>query len=234
MHVVLLPGMDGTGRLFEPLLRYLPSPLVATAVSYPRDKAWGYSKLLPLVEAAIPSGQDFIVLGESFSGPLAVLLAARRPNGLRGVILCASFVRNPLPSFVSRCGRLIQACWIRRMPTFLAHRVLLGCYLTPELRRMVTTAIAEVDPQVMAARARAVLSVDVSAEFRTSGVPILYLAATEDRLICRRNLDHVRSLRPDTAQVFVQGPHMVLQANPKAAASVILSFVCSCLAHRVT
>jgi pimeloyl-ACP methyl ester carboxylesterase len=106
MHLILLPGMDGTGRLFGPLLRILPPGLEAAVVAYPADRPCGYAELLPLVEAAVPDGGEFLILGESFSGPLASLLAARRPRRLRGVILCASFARSPLPSFISRLRRI--------------------------------------------------------------------------------------------------------------------------------
>ena len=44
--------MDGTGRLFGPLLGALPDWLPARVVSYPLDEALGYAELLPLVEAA--------------------------------------------------------------------------------------------------------------------------------------------------------------------------------------
>src|SRR5262245_11899688 len=97
MHLLLLPGADGTGILFAPLLSALPPALQPLVVRYPPDQPLGYADLLPLVEEAVPASGDFLVLGESFSGPLALLLAARRPPGLRGVILCASFARNPLP-----------------------------------------------------------------------------------------------------------------------------------------
>src|SRR5262245_17031078 len=101
MHLLLLPGGDGTGKLFDPLLHALAGQdsLTPVVVAYPPDRACGYGDLLPLVEQNVPAGADFLVLGESFSGPLALLLAARRPPGLRGVILCGTFVRNPLPGF---------------------------------------------------------------------------------------------------------------------------------------
>ena len=76
MHLLLLPGMDGTGRLFGPLLRALPPALSPVVVAYPVDQPYGYAELLPLVEAAAPAGAEFVVLGESFSGPLALLLAS--------------------------------------------------------------------------------------------------------------------------------------------------------------
>ena len=67
-----------------------PSPcrslsLTAVAVSYPPDRPLGYDGLLPLVEfAAAAAPGDFVVVRESFSGPLALMLAARRPPGRAG------------------------------------------------------------------------------------------------------------------------------------------------------
>src|SRR5262249_28255215 len=159
--LLLLPGMDGTGRLFEPLLPFLPPSLVAAVVAYPTDRPCGYAELLPRVEAAIPDGQQFVILGESFSGPLALLLAPRQPPGLRGIILCASFVRSPFP-FVARWFRgLIRPWWFRVVPRWLIRRALLGRFDEPALAQMVEAAIAGVQPAVLAARARAILEVDV-------------------------------------------------------------------------
>ena len=84
VHLLLLPWMDGTSQLFEPLLAALPATLPATAIAYPTHAPCGYDELLPLILAAIPPG-PFVVVGESFSGPLAVMLAARRPTGRHSV-----------------------------------------------------------------------------------------------------------------------------------------------------
>ena len=94
MKVVLLPGLDGTGRLFAPLLRALPG-LEPIVVSYPCREVLDVQGLLHVIEGALPT-EPYILVAESFSGPLAVRVAARRPLGLRGLVLVASFVRSPL------------------------------------------------------------------------------------------------------------------------------------------
>ena len=81
MHLLLLPGMDGTGRLFGPLAKALAPTIKPVAVSYPTDQPLGYNELLALIETSLPS-DPFVVVGESFSGPLALMLAARRPPNL--------------------------------------------------------------------------------------------------------------------------------------------------------
>ena len=54
MHLLLLPGMDGSGQLFEPVFAFLSPSLTTTVVAYPPDKPYGYAEILSIVEAAIP------------------------------------------------------------------------------------------------------------------------------------------------------------------------------------
>jgi pimeloyl-ACP methyl ester carboxylesterase len=95
--LMLLPGMDGTGMLFDPLRAELGNAVGTTVVRYPTHGPIGYDELASIARAALPSG-PFVVLGESFSGPIAILLAASRPAGLVGLVLACSFARNPRPA----------------------------------------------------------------------------------------------------------------------------------------
>jgi pimeloyl-ACP methyl ester carboxylesterase len=216
--------MDGTGRLFEPLIRHLPPELEPVVVAYPGEKPYGYAELLPLVEAAIPDDGDFVVLGESFSGPLALILAAQHPPRLRGVILCASFAVSPLPASVRWLRRILRHILVHLVPFSLVRHALLGRFDSPALSQTFEQVIFSVQPAVMAARAQAILAVDVRQELQACHVPILYIRATEDNLISRRSLEQVRQIQPQVIEATVVGPHLVLQAAPEAAATVISEF----------
>lgn len=61
LRVVLLPGLDGTGRLFGPLVSRFPSSLSAVVVSYPSDRA-SYSELLPVIRASLPTHEKLIIV----------------------------------------------------------------------------------------------------------------------------------------------------------------------------
>jgi pimeloyl-ACP methyl ester carboxylesterase len=232
MHLLLLPGMDGTGLLFEPLVRALPPSLQPVVVSYPGDRPLDYAALLPLVEAAVPAAGDFIVLGESFSGPLAVLLAASKPPGLCGVILCASFARSPLPPPAGWLRTLVRPFLFRLAPMPLIRRVLLGRHHTTPLGGQLEEALAGVQPAVLAARARAVLAIDVGSRLRSCAVPVLYLRATQDRLVGAGSLAYVRRMCPAVEVVSLPGPHLLLQAATEEAARVIARFALRCASGR--
>jgi pimeloyl-ACP methyl ester carboxylesterase len=88
--LVLLPGMDGTGQLFDDLVAALGPGVETVVVSYPPDPALDYAQLEIIARSNLPPYQPFVLLGESFSGPIAVSIAASAPQNLRGLILCCS------------------------------------------------------------------------------------------------------------------------------------------------
>jgi len=53
--LVLLPGLDGTGKLFAGFAEVLRPNFPSLIVSYPTDQALGYDELEARVLAALPS-----------------------------------------------------------------------------------------------------------------------------------------------------------------------------------
>jgi pimeloyl-ACP methyl ester carboxylesterase len=225
--LVLLPGLDGTGRLFEPFLAHLPPWLRPAVVTYPTDKAHDYGALLPIVLSGLPTSGPFVLLGESFSGPLAVMAAATNPPGLRGLVLVASFVRSPAPPVLSTMAPLVRGPCVRVVPGFVRSRLLLGDRVTTELSALADGAIRSVPPRVVAQRVRSLLRVDVRLQLKALRMPLLYLQATRDRLVRQRSVDDVMSAAPSARVVEVDAPHLLLQTEPAAAAKAITAFAVS-------
>jgi pimeloyl-[acyl-carrier protein] methyl ester esterase len=223
MKLVLLPGMDGTGILFEPLIRALPKNLSPIVQPYPGDVPLSYEELLPHVQSALPMAEPFIILAESFSGPLALRIAATNPPGLKGVILCASFIYNPT-RFPKSCRRLIQPFVFGRWPAWLGARALVAGYSKPTVFELVQRAHKLVTPAVLAARARAITVVNAEDALAACCLPILYIAGSRDRLVPKRNPTRIQRVNPGVKIVALPAPHLVLQNAPEAAAKVIAQF----------
>ena len=223
--LVLLPGLDGTGELFRPLLAELPGWIHPVVVSYPRERQLGYAELLPLAARSLPTDAPFVILGESFSGPLAVMLAAGKPAGLKGVILCASFVKKPFRTLPAWLGVLCIGPVFRLWPALLRLRSL---PIRGELRGLLPLALAairSVRPEVVAARVRALMKVDVRAQLQAMPVPLLYLQALRDPLIRKHNAEEITRIRPDARLARIDTRHFLLQLEPKLAAAEIASFL---------
>jgi pimeloyl-[acyl-carrier protein] methyl ester esterase len=223
--LVLLPGLDGSGVFFRPLVRRLPRGWDAVVASYPARDELGYDELMPRARALLPTDRPFVLLGESFSGPLSIRLAAEAPPGLQALVLCATFARCPVrgrPSWLARLSRPLLFQPFRAL-SILRGRVGAGSGSVDLTRR----ALAEVTPAVLARRLRAVLQVDVSAELRACPAPILYLQGTRDRVVGAHNARYVQAVRPDAKIERIPSSHMVLQRNPEAAIFALSAFLSS-------
>ena len=220
--IVLRPGLDGTSVLFAPVIEELA--LDALPVDYPQQLPSGYADLLPFVLGLLPADRRFILLGWSFSGPLALLAAATRPPGLAGVVLCASFVRKPQAMVPAWAAALAWPRLFRYFAHFARAKALFGRHATPELLELLSRAHSRVPPEVMAERVKATLRVNVEAELRACRVPMLYLGAESDRVVPRANARHIRRLRPEVTVDFIPGSHLALATHPKAAAKVLERF----------
>jgi len=223
-QLVLLPGLDGTEILFGPLLGALPSGLTPRIVTFPLDGPHDYTELLPIVAQAVASIGDFYVLGWSFSGPLALMLARHLPDRVRGIILAASFVRLPLPhlarlrfAVTGPAVAVVRA--IRRSPL-----VLFGAG-TPQFREAKRRTWARINSNVLAARARSVFDVDARELLRDCRQPLLYIAGTEDTVVPFHNAAEIAKEQPQTQVVRIAGPHLALFTNPMAAADEIAGFI---------
>jgi pimeloyl-ACP methyl ester carboxylesterase len=224
LTLVLLPGMDGTGRLFERFIRALGTETKVQVVAYPPDKPLHYSKLQSFVQNALPANEPFVLLAESFSGPIAIEFAANAGAQLRGLVLCCTFARNPR-AYLGWTKALLGLVPFDSIPAFAISRLLLGQFETPQLRAEIAHAVAQVSPQVMRTRMRAVLEVNVSAQLSRIKVPCVYLRATADRLVPANEGAYLRSLLPAIQICEISGPHCLLQASPGESALAVKAFL---------
>jgi pimeloyl-ACP methyl ester carboxylesterase len=222
-EILLLPGLDGTGELFAPLLAVMPPGAPRRVLSYPGDRELSYEKLLAIVTAQMPGDRPVVLVAESFSGPLALWYAAAHPDQVRAVVLCASFVCSPVP----RCVRFGVHPWLFRLPLpSLGVRLLLVGSRTPgSLVKAVKAAIARVRPEVLAHRVRQVMAVDCANALAECSSPVLYLRAEQDVLVRAGSVNRLLAIREDLIIRSLPGPHLLLQTHPAEAWREISGFL---------
>ena len=222
--LVLLPGLDGTGKLFSEFSKALDPSVSATVVPYPPDVPLGYDDLERLVRAALPTRGRFMLLGESFSGPLAIRIAADPPPGLEGLILCVTFASNPYPHLGWARG-LAAFLPLKSLPRWLRAPLMWGSASPSKAPRQSERAMAGVDAAVIRRRISALLSVDETAALAKISVPTLVLCATGDRVVSEAaTMRIVRGIR-HAQRVDVDGPHLLLKTRPKECAAAVLKFL---------
>jgi pimeloyl-ACP methyl ester carboxylesterase len=220
--LILLPGLDGTGELFTPFIAALGG-FETRIVSYPTDRAMSYAEHEAFARAKLPHDEDYVLLAESFSGPVGIAIAAAAPPRLKGLILCGTFASNPLPVF-GPLRRVMSAFPAVRLPPALAAPWLYAGRGTPELRRLHAQAMSRVTPSTVNARVAAILGVDYRALLRRIEVPMMYVRATADRLIPAAAGRAILQLRPDVEMAEIDAPHFLLQTEPARCAAMVLGF----------
>ncbi len=222
-RLILLPGMDGTGLLLEPFLAALGPGFDVKVVRYPDQETWGYAELELAARAALPETGPFFILGESFSGPLAVRLAAAHPGRVMGLVLCASFIRNPRPA-LSWLKPFVRVLPLSIAPTALIAPWLLGARAPAPMRFALAKTLARISAATLKTRLRAAMEADVSAAFSGLDMPVLYLRAGRDRIVPRTASELAVRLNPRTRIIEIGAPHFVLQTAPAQAAQAIVNF----------
>jgi pimeloyl-ACP methyl ester carboxylesterase len=218
--IVLLPGMDGTGDLFASFVQTLPEHFEPRIVRYPNSTPLNYDQLTEFVRAHLPASRPFVLLGESFSGPIAIRLAAEQPENLRALILCASFARNPQPALAPLRSAIDFLPMNATLNSFASRRAL-GRFSTTALRRELNEAISLVPPPILRARLQAIVNVDVAIALQSIRAPILYLRATHDALVPKAASQLIQSQQPNMDIANIYAPHFLLQASPREAAQAI-------------
>lgn len=157
----MLPGLDGSSRLSPPFLSALQAYGLSTqAITLPAQGPQDHATLAQRLWSQLPS-RPFILLAESFSGPLAVEMATRHPTGLRGLVLAATFARRPVP-LPAASAALLSPAW-PLPPVALLARLLLGPWYTRGHTSMLRDALARTPTSTLRQRAAATLRVDVRA-----------------------------------------------------------------------
>jgi len=217
--IVLLPGMDGSGVLLTALIESLASFRPVQVISFPNDRPLTYDELTAFVLQRTPDGR-LVVLGESFSGPIAIEVAATQQR-VAGLVLASTFARHPMPTLLVPLARMLDLRWV---PARVVEAALLGSAGSLDLKEGLGRVLAKLPREVLRARACEVLRIDKRNRLCAVTCPILCLHGRFDRLVRRKCLNEITALHPRCEVRTFDAPHMLLETRPGEAASAINHF----------
>jgi pimeloyl-ACP methyl ester carboxylesterase len=222
--LVLLPGLDGTGEMFAPLLQaHALAGYHIKVVAYPSQQALDYAGHIAIAEAALPQG-DFVLLGESFSGPIAIALAEKYTHTCKGLILVCTFAQNPQPR-LRVLKPLINLVPFRQLPVLAISLLVFGRGYTARLHAGLKHSLQQLHPAVIRARLHAVLAVDNTVQLSNITCPVLYFQAAHDKLVSRASAAHILIHCPQMQIKIFSVSHGLLQVMPSVAADDIHAFM---------
>ena len=174
----------------------------------------------------LPRNEPLLLIGESYSGPVAVALSERKELDIIGLVLVATFARFPV-TLIKTISRLLPLSLLFHLPIpgFLIGHYCFGKWATPELVKLARESVCSNKASVIARRARSGASIDVSDRLGSVNIPCLYIRASHDRLVPERALQDFVSNIPQLEQTEIEGPHCLLQAKPGECLSAIKYFI---------
>jgi pimeloyl-ACP methyl ester carboxylesterase len=223
--MILLPGLDGTGKLFAPLLMAL-AEFDYEIIALPEVGGQDYQSLTAWVRDKLPQ-QDFFLVAESFSGPIAAALAGEEVKYLKGIIFVATFL-SPPDRLLINLSRFLPIRFLVSLPLAVYfHKLLfLGRAADKAFIRLFQSTVSGLPSSLIKARLTAMLSLPLKLE--VCDLPVVYIQARADNLVSATKANEFSRYFKHIALEVIDGPHFILQTKPIECASII-----SGLAHKL-
>jgi surfactin synthase thioesterase subunit len=225
MRLVLLPAFDGTGLMFDPFIRELKNRFETMVISYPVSGPQDYPTLAQYIRRQIPANEQYILLGESFAGPLVYEIALADTKNCRAAVFVATYLTNPSPLFL----KVLSALPARVISWFVSNRLVvrlltLSHLATSGVAKAIAENFATVEATAVKQRLKSIGSLPANPQSAVK-LPCFYLQAGKDRLVPARKLSDFRRLCSALEVRQVEGGHFILQENPGACAVDIASML---------
>lgn len=220
-RVLIVPGLNGHPGLLMRAAPQLFPHWRAVAFNHHVDLALGgveglAERALATLDADSEGAEPAFVCGESFGGTIALTLAHRHPERIRGLILLSTFGWHP--SELARRGSAALAVW-----SFLGHRVHASVYRAGRLASMPTQLglrfprdlfvdyISRPRAHVAAYRAKAEISLTFDARpwLGEIDVPTFVLTGTWDPIVPASAGQELARVIPGAELHRLAGGHLV-------------------------
>lgn len=222
LSLVFLPGMDGTGKLFAPLLGYFKQ-YQCQVIKLPKTGSQDYLYLGEYVKDSLPAN-DFIVIAESFSGPIAAQLARQKIKNLKGFVFVATFLSSPNTTLLSIARRLpIKLLTKSPGARYFIKKLFLGNHAGNHLIEQFQSTVNQVPVNVLKQRIQTMQKLTFQ-EFNNR-LPAVYILPDSDKLVPKSKVKEFQKCFSHLQVKEIDGPHFILQAESKNSANIIIDFI---------
>lgn len=224
--LILLPGLHGSVRLFEPVVQELRSRLPGreiTPLPLPHASSQSYPALLEHFITRLEKLGPMVLVAESFSTPLALHLAASERLGVSGLVLVSGFCGPPKPLGYSLLP--LRPLFMLRAPRAAVRHFLAGPSVGDACIEAIQNEIQAAHGTLLASRVRSTLGLVAEEVPSPDKVPTLLLQARNDGLLPWEVQSQLERHLPDAEVIWIRGPHLLLQIAPEPCAEAIARFV---------
>ena len=224
-NLILLPGLDGTGILFANLIRLLEEEFQITRISYPSSSRCCLDDLAQMAEDKVPDPQNSIILAESFSGLVALMLLEKLSVHPRGIIFGMCFVEPPFKVLLRVVSHLpIGSIPWAHIPERVYKKICLRKCATSDQTKNLRKVFSMLTPRVIAHRLKLILTFRAPQKSQNWRVPCVYIQATQDYLVPDKAAFWFSQNFEEFSLKKIPGPHFLMQSHAEQCAKFILDF----------
>ncbi|MGD2172774.1 MAG: alpha/beta hydrolase [Gammaproteobacteria bacterium] len=219
-----MPGLDGTGKLFTPLIPWLDAHFELLVVTYPDLNS--FQEYIDCAQNQLPVEPGFSLLAESFSGPVAMALMAHRPAQIGPSVLCATFARSPLVNLTAMANHVPEQMFsIGALSEFCMDVYEVEDEDFSETQPLPLNVTEQIDGSVLKHRISVMSRIDVSALLPQIEAPVLCLHGLRDRIASDQDAQMIEDFLPGARRVNIDAPHLLLQTRPEECARRIIEHI---------
>lgn len=220
MKIILLPGVDGTGVLFEPFVETFKADVPVEVIPLTKDSDQSILNQVSIIEDAV-GDEEIILIVESYSGLLAYELAKRNKIRIKQIFFFGCFLQPP--SFIGKIGRFLPVRLLNIIPDKVIAHILFNRWSSPELISLFRKAIDAGDFSNLKKRIRIIGTYHKPGQ--VIDVPCVYVQATMDNLVSAYNVKAFEDLCSDLQVEVVEATHMLLQTQPQEMSQLIHKYL---------
>ncbi len=212
--LVLMPGLDGTGRLFEPVIPLLEKHFRLAVVTYPDLDS--FNDYINCARSQLPAEPGYSILAESFSGPVALALMTQLGDQIGPSVLSATFARSPLQA-LTRLAAIVpsQMFSIGTLNEYCLDVFAYSGTDDTDTKPLAVDITKQLDGALLQHRITVLSRIDITALLPEIEVPLLYLRATRDRVVSESHAAMLQRNLPHMQRVDIDAPHLLLQTRPR-------------------
>ena len=207
--VVLLPGLHGSRALFSSFVALAPAWARCRPLALPSIGGQTFDALAESLLPELKPLEGFVLLGESFSGPIAARLAFRLGQKVALLVLCNPLVEMPFGFSAGLAAAGVTSRW---MPAWCAAALLAAG--DRALGREALREVRLLPRETLEGRLAAAFSATVDELAPLLGAPLLAVLGSKDRLVSRARTRALLRGVPFSTAVDLSGPHLIVQAKP--------------------
>jgi pimeloyl-[acyl-carrier protein] methyl ester esterase len=207
--VVLLPGLHGSRALFSSFVALAPAWANCLPLALPTVGGQSFDELVDAILPELRSLEGFVLLGESFSGPIAARLSARLGQKVALLVLCNPVVEMSVRVPEGFLASIAASSW---MPAWGASMALSGGDMA--VVRAALDEVRALPKGILAQRLAAVYSATEEDLASHLAPPFLTILGTSDSLVPPPRSRAFFSRVPESTVAEIEGPHLIVQTRP--------------------